>query len=232
MTDFSSILQLDREVLATLANAYSSYATYLDEGQSDDYPTIAGSYMKAAGYAMFYDQATAREWFSRATAYFIRAEDNYSIIAAICSHQSMEMAMDTAPQFYQLLYSYYKDVPADITAYQEPVGKLQIPIRLYMEAFEATEEVTQAMDLPSAWKPLLTRMHTRPRLLSKDTRRWQSLEGTINPIEPETIATCLTLIAVAQRQDITRESIEEVIAQQKDAGFIAVKIALLLATDE
>ncbi|MBC9914456.1 hypothetical protein [Chitinophaga varians] len=236
MTDFSSILQLDREVLATLANAYSSYATYLDEGQSDDYPTIAGSYMKAAGYTMLYDQDTARDWFSRATAYFIRAADTYGIIAAICSHQSPDIEVGASPtpdlQFYQLLCSYYKEVPVDITAYQEPVGKLQVPIRLYMEAFDATEEATQATDLPTAWKPLLTRMHTRPRLLSKDTRRWRSLEGTINPIEPETIATCVTLLTVAQRQGITRESIEEVIAQQKDAGFIAVKIAVLLTAGQ
>ncbi|NML37901.1 hypothetical protein HHL17_11915 [Chitinophaga sp. G-6-1-13] len=233
MTDFSSLLQLDKEVLTTLVNAYSSYATYLDEGQSDDLQTIAGSYMKAAGYVMFYDQAAAREWFSRARDYYTRAADTYGIIAAICCHQAPDMEAGPSPtpdlQFYQLLCSYFKDVPVDITAYQEPVGRLQVPIRLYMEAFESTEEAVQAADLPAAWKPLLTRMHTRPRLLSKDTRRWHSLEGTINPIEPETIATCVTLLTVAQRQGITRESMEEMLQQQKDAAFIAVRLALLLS---
>ncbi|WP_168869298.1 hypothetical protein [Chitinophaga varians] len=231
MTDFSSLLQLDREVLTMLVSAYSSYAIYLDEGQSDDFPTIAGSYMKAAGYVMFYDQAAARKWFSRAREYFTRAADTYSIIAAICCYQSPDMEPGPDLPFYQLLCSYFKDAPADITAYQEPVGRLQIPIRLYIEAFEATEEATQAADLPAAWKPLLTRMHTRPRLLSKDTRRWRSLEGTINPIEPETIATCVTLLTVALRQGITLESIEEIMTQQKDVAFIAVKIALLLNAD-
>lgn len=232
MTDFSPILHLDREALTTLANAYSSYATYLDAAQSDDLQTIAGSYMKAAGYEMLYDQTTAREWFSRANGYFVRAADAYGVIAAICCNQSPDMEPGPSPtpdlQFYQLLCSYFKDVPVDITAYQEPVGRLQIPIRLYMEAFESTEDATQAADLPAAWKPLLTRMHTRPRLLSKDTQRWRSLEGTINPIEPETIATCVTLLTVAQRQGITWGSIEGMVQQQQDAVFIAVKVALLL----
>lgn len=232
MTDFCSLLQLDKEVLATLANAYSSYATYLDAGQSDDLPTIAGSYMKAAGYEMLFDQATARKWFGRATDYFVRAADTYGIIAAICSNQSPEMEVSPSPtpdlQFYLLLSGYYKGIPVDIAAWEEPVGRLQIPIRLYIEAFEATEESSAAAGLPAAWKPLLTRMHTRPRLLSKDAKRWRSLEGTINPIEPETIATCVTLLTVAHRQGITRESTEEVVQQQKDAAFIAVKVALEL----
>lgn len=232
MTDFCSLLQLDKEVLAALANAYSSYATYLDAGQSDDLPTIAGSYMKAAGYEMLFDHATAGKWFRRAADYFVRAADTYGIIAAICSNQSPDMEIGPSPapdlQFYLLLSSYFKNIPADIAAWEEPVGRLQIPMRLYLEAFEATEECTTAADLSAAWKPLLTRMHTRPRLLSKDTKRWRSLEGTINPIEPETIATCVTLLTVAYRQGITRESIEEMLRQQKDAVFIAVKVALQL----
>lgn len=232
MTDFSSLLQLDKEALATLANAYSSYATYLDAGQSDDLPTIAGSYMKAAGYEMLFDQATAKKWYFRATDYFIRAADTYGIIAAICCNQSPEMEVGPTPtpdlQFYQLLSGYFKDTPVDITAWQEPVGRLQIPMRLYLEAFDATEECTAATELPAAWKPLLTRMHTRPRLLSKDVKRWRSLEGTINPIEPETIATCVTLLTVAHRQGITWESMKEEVQQQQDVAFIAVKLALSL----
>ncbi|MBC9930016.1 hypothetical protein [Chitinophaga qingshengii] len=232
MTDFSPLLQLDKETLTTLANAYSSYATYLDSGASDDYATIAGSYMKAAGYEMLYNQVAAREWFTRATTFFTRATDTYGIIAAICSNQSIDMDAGPDPtpdlQFYQLLNSYFQGTAVDISAWQEPAGRLQIPIRLYIEALEATADATTANELAAIWKPLLTRMHTRPRLLSKDTRRWQSLEGTINPIEPETVATCITLLVVANRQGITWEDLEEMIGQQKDAGFIAVKLALAL----
>lgn len=226
MTDFSPLLHLDKETLTTLANAYSSYATYLDSGESDDYATIAGSYMKAAGYEMLYNQVAAREWFTRATSFFTRAADAYGIIAAICSNQSVNMETDL--QFYQLLNSYFQDTAVDISAWQEPVGRLQIPIRLYIEALEATEAATSAKELASIWKPLLTRMHTRPRLLSKDTRRWQSLDGTINPIEPETVATCITLLVVANRQGIAQKDLEEMIGQQKDAGFIVMKLALML----
>lgn len=232
MSDFSLLLSLDSDALQTLAHAYSSYAAYLDTGNAEDIHTIACCYMKAAAYEMLLDQSNARSLFALAATRFTQINDPYGLIAGICSYQGcpdLSITTEATPdiQFYQLLNGTFTGATVDTSAWQEPVGRLQIPFRLYADAITDTidQEVTQ---LPKVWKSLLTRMHTRPRLLSKDTARWRKLEGTITPIEPETVATCIALLRVAERQGISLDILTSLVQAQQDNAYIPMKIGLLL----
>ncbi|WP_143310076.1 hypothetical protein [Chitinophaga vietnamensis] len=240
MSDLSSAFMIDPAVLHRLVQAYTSYAAYLQSGNSADTGKIAACFMHAASYQLLLDQAASKRLFSRAAQYYAQANLPYGVIASICCDEISYLGYveykekrNTAPdlQFYQLLNMYFVGESVITSARQEPVGKLQLPFSLYADTLEQTADFSweqKAGQLPKAWTPLLSSIYSHLQTLQSNTEQWRQLQGTPVPVEPETLATCITLLKITDRNGIPREVVQALIKQQKSAAFLPLKIALLL----
>ncbi|PUZ21551.1 hypothetical protein GA0116948_110117 [Chitinophaga costaii] len=238
MADFSSLMGIDSTTLRTLIMAYSAYAAYLEADETGENQQAATAYLYAAAYEVLLDQEKAKVWFAKAAACYTRHNNPYGVIASIC-HKSINYLgyidylerRNTTPdmQFYQLLNLTFIGENIKTAIRQEPVGRLQIPFQWYADAINATKNITgaqQAAQLPAVWYPLLSRMNEPVMQLRQDTLRWRQQQGTVIPIAPDTIATCLTLLSIAARNGISGAHISSLLATQTDFAFLPVKIAL------
>lgn len=75
----------------------------------------------------------------------------------------------------------------------QKVGRLEIPMRLYTNVMMDSLEWSSPRPEIQNWRALLYRANESIELSQSDRFHWESMPGSIVPIEPEILAVCISL---------------------------------------
>lgn len=249
MSIYTDDLDLDLHTVQNLADAHFGYANYLsthEENKSSN-PYIASSFLIAAILRTLINPGEGKKIFPLAADYYRRDNNTFWKIAAICgnesellyqSSQETDFTKKTTPEFQfaeilSLQFINTKNGELDFSFSRSPflsfpVGRLGLPIRTYTNAFtelsEFPDNYRRRDKTLGTWATLLNRAAERTRLLQADTYHWKNLKGSFLPLEPEVIATCISLCQFAKKRNINIDELGERL-QVEQIGKIPLLIA-------
>jgi hypothetical protein len=108
----------------------------------------------------------------------------------------------------------------------QKVGRLEIPMRLYTNAMIDSLEWRSPQPEIQNWRALLYRANESVELSQSDRFHWESLPGSVVPLEPEILATCISLGSRWLSMDHSLSELSERINIQGSA-----KVPLLIAIE-
>lgn len=228
MSYYSEILDLNREDLIILSDAYFGYAAGLVKNDdSKYYPYIASCYVVSGVLKSIINPGSGADSFKQASHFYRLEENNYWIICSICAYD-----IDSLLYFYKNENDRLKDqlneldillLSAFVPNFQEreiepvgnsaPVGRLNIPIRIYRDAFQNLQEIKayqyEEGNSLERMRIFFNRSAEYLRLLKEDTFHWQQLRGNFLPVEPEIIAFSLALCQRIKNHNINLSTFVE-----------------------
>lgn len=202
MSKYSEILNFDVESLNSLGDAYFGYAGSLIEKEDPKYYSyIASCYTVSAVLKSLIEPSNGSKAFQKAAEYYQLAENDYWIICSICAFDTerlLQMNLDFESKEYTVSFEEYlastfingglfQEFP--FINHSTPIGRLSIPFKNYLDALNELNDNRTFHNIHS----FLRRSAETTSALMEDSYHWQTLLGNFVPVEPETLAFCITL---------------------------------------
>jgi hypothetical protein len=224
MALYTEILGINTRAAENLAAVHYGYAASLhDLNDKRQNSYAASSFLIAGILRSITDPKLASDPFRRSANLYRRNGNPFWKIAAVCGQDTEqfntsnkeENIKNLSPEglFYEILSRQflYADNRELLWALRNSrasaitVGRLGLPLGIYIEAFLEMEELSAGSEVAGTGLPyitgLLNRSSERIRLLQSDPYHWRNLMGTVIPLEPEILAasTCLCVSAVRKK---------------------------------
>ncbi len=250
MEFFTEILGLNIQAVKNLADVHYGYANHLITQEDSRYrPYIASSFLITAMLQSLINPQSSIKAFQRSASFYQEDKNPFWKIVAVCGNDRGRLYGTISETGFENMTSPDHQF-ADILGYQflntsngraetlytkpaflsQPVGRLGLPMSVYMNAFiglnELSHDPLQNGRILEPWAILLNRAAERTRLLQSDTYHWENLKGTFIPLEPEVLATCMSLCQVAKTKEIDIDFLTERIQVDRIA-----KVPLLIAKE-
>lgn len=224
---YSEPFRLDSERLSKLAYVYAGYAHASREDESQEILiNRASTLVIAASLFSLFDVEKARECYWAAFQEYRQLKIPFALTLAVCStkpepldsfpfeqQQDAPYTRATADYYFQKLAHdfWLHGSHADPDVFSKPdrqlVGRLGLPMNLYTRVYRSAFPFSNHDKVLSPIADLLNRVAEVTRVAMQDEFHWQRLYSTILPIEPEILATLLSVVRKQGKE--TAQSIKE-----------------------
>jgi hypothetical protein len=210
--------RLDSGRLSKLAYAYAGYANATRDTKSQDVRiNRASAFVIAASYFSLVDTAKAHECFLNASREYIQLGNPFAFALAVCStkperieelgrinqlKEGASIKPSTEVFFYKRAYAFWQvsaksdlyKTPDFETNEREQVGRLRLPLKVYNRVYSSAFNSFNDVELINSVSDLLNRVSEITQAAMQDQYHWQRLHSTILPVEPEILATMLSIM--------------------------------------
>lgn len=248
MSRYTEILNLDSELVQTLSNIHQGYAKAIGENEKEQNSEYrASSLLLSALFESLIHPLNSRQRFIAASFAYRKLENPFWKLLAVCGMDKRALKELEQPDnisfngdsfFYNLIWKEFisNSIISDLLQNTEiktsfrPVGRLNIPLNIYVEAFQSIKGLTQqntANQFRNTLEPLklfLDRASEKIKLQMEDLYHWKKLRGGIIPLEPEILATCICLCLQMRKNRISFSILTEMIAVD-EIGLFPLRLA-------
>lgn len=218
MSKYSEILNFEVESLNSMGDAYFGYAgSLIKKEDSKYYSYIASCYAVSAVLKSLIEPSNGSKAFQKASEYYQLAESDYWIICSICAFDTerlFQMNLNFESKEYTVSFEeYLASTLINGGSLQEipflnrsiPIGRLSIPLKNYLDALNEVLYLNEVNDNRTFHNihSFLRRSAETTSALMEDSYHWQTLLGNFVPIEPETLAFCITLCKKLDDANVT-----------------------------
>jgi hypothetical protein len=210
----------------------------------------ASSFVIAASFFSLFDSEKARECFWAASQEYRQLSRPFALTLGVCStkpegldgshltEQLRDGPSFEAPAdyyFYKLAYDFWLYGPKtssdvfykleNLGMDRQLVGRLGLPMNLYKQVYRSAFSSPNSDMLITPIADLLNRVVEITHAAMQDKFHWQRLYSTILPVEPEILATLLSVIAKMHDRDAARTLKESLSGRVDPIGVAYMSIA-------